>query len=52
MIRVVMYIEEDVYRSLKSSLAARGKTVSGWFRDVARAYVRPRWTRGSTKRRV
>ncbi len=32
--RIVVYVEEDVYRKLKSLLALRGLTVSGWFRNA------------------
>lgn len=37
--RVVIYIEEDDYRKLRSLLALRGKSVSEWVRDAVRRFI-------------
>lgn len=38
--RVVVYIEESLYRLLKSLLASKGESVSGWFRKTVERLVR------------
>ena len=37
--RVVVYIPEDDYRTLRSKLILLGKTVSGWFREIVKEFL-------------
>jgi len=37
--RVVVYIPEEQYFKLKSKLALRGSSVSGWFRDQVKSLL-------------
>lgn len=38
--RVVVYVESDDYKKLKSKLALAGQSVSGWFREVTKRFVK------------
>ncbi len=37
--RVVVYIPEEDYRTLRAKLILVGKTVSGWVREVIRSFL-------------
>lgn len=37
--RVVIYLPEEDYKTLKSALSLQGKTVSGWFREMTKQYL-------------
>ena len=38
--RVVVYVPEEDYKKLRASLILAGESVSQWFRDVIRRYLR------------
>lgn len=37
--RVVVYLDEDDYKKLRSKLILLGMTVSGWFRKVIKQFL-------------
>jgi predicted DNA-binding protein len=37
--RVVVYLPEDSYRSLRAKLVLLGKTVSGWVREIIKSFL-------------
>lgn len=42
--RVVVYIPEDDYKKLRSSLILDGQTVSGWLRGVIKDFLKTKKT--------
>lgn len=38
--RVVVYIPEEDYKTLRSKLILMGKTVSGWMRKVIKDFIK------------
>jgi hypothetical protein len=38
--RVVVYIPEEDYRTLRAKLILVGKTVSGWFRELIKTFLK------------
>lgn len=38
--RIVVYMPEDQYRQLRAKLIILGKTVSGWFREVSKKFIK------------
>lgn len=38
--RVVFYVEDSTYKLLKSILALKGDTLSGWLRRIIEQYIK------------